>query len=97
MDEVDEATLTRFRTAGIYIPLLTGTLSIIGSGSILYSIWASRSTKLKEPQHRILGMMSICDVIYSTNSALGFLTYPAGLANARGTVNPQDVETAVHQ
>ena len=65
------------RTAGIYIPLLTGTLSVIGSGSILYSIWASRSTKLKDPQHRILGMMSIFDIFYSVNKALTFLTYPS--------------------
>mmetsp|Transcript_15331 Transcript_15331/g.21805 ORF Transcript_15331/g.21805 Transcript_15331/m.21805 type:complete len:391 (+) Transcript_15331:258-1430(+) len=72
-------TKTRIRTAGIYIPLLTGTLSVIGSGSILYSIWASRSTKLKDPQHRILGMMSIFDIFYSINKALTFLTYPAGL------------------
>ena len=67
------------RTAGIYIPLLTGTLSVIGSGSILYSIWARRSTKLKDPQHRILGMMSIFDVLYSLNKALTFLTYPSGI------------------
>uniref|UniRef100_A0A7S2K929 G-protein coupled receptors family 1 profile domain-containing protein n=1 Tax=Skeletonema marinoi TaxID=267567 RepID=A0A7S2K929_9STRA len=72
-------TKTRIRTAGIYIPLLTGTLSVIGSGSILYSIWARRSTKLKDPQHRILGMMSIFDILYSINKALMFLTYPAGL------------------
>ena len=72
-------TRTRIRTAGIYIPLLTGTLSVIGSGSILYSIWARRSKKLKDPQHRILGMMSIFDILYSINKALMFLTYPAGL------------------
>eukprot|EP00984_Skeletonema_dohrnii_P036133 scaffold36756_cov150-Skeletonema_dohrnii-CCMP3373.AAC.1 len=70
---------SRIRTAGIYIPLLTGTLSVIGSGSILYSIWARRSTKLKDPQHRILGMMSIFDILYSINKALTFLTYPSDL------------------
>ncbi len=70
---------SRVRTAGIYIPLLTGSLSVIGSGSILYSIWARRSIKLKDPQHRILGMMSIFDVLYSINKAFTFLTYPAGL------------------
>ncbi|KAL7431975.1 hypothetical protein ACHAXM_002893 [Skeletonema potamos] len=76
---MDAVTKTRIRTAGIYIPLLTGTLSVIGSGSILYSIWARRATKLKDPQHRILGMMSIFDILYSVNKALMFLTYPSGL------------------
>ena len=50
---------TTIRTVGIYIPVLTGSLSVLGSGAILYSIWARRETKLKDPQHRILGMMSI--------------------------------------
>ncbi len=76
---MDEITKRRIRTAGIYIPLLTGTLSAIGSGSILYSIWAQRSIKLKDPQHRILAMMSIFDIGYSVNKALMFLTYPSGL------------------
>jgi hypothetical protein len=70
------------RTAGIYIPLLTGTLSVIGSSSILYSIWARRATKLKlkDPQHRILGMMSIFDILYSENKALTFLRILLDLA-----------------
>ena len=59
---MNSVTATRIRTAGIYIPLVTRTLSVLGSGSILYSIWARRTTKLTDPQHRILGMMSIFDV-----------------------------------
>ena len=50
---------TTIRTVGIYIPVLTGSLSVLGSSAIIYSIWARRETKLKDPQHRILGMMSI--------------------------------------
>jgi len=69
---------TAIRTAGIYIPLFTGSLSMLGSGAIIYSIWAQFETKMKDPQHRILGMMSICDFVYSANKALGFLTYPSG-------------------
>ena len=76
---MDPITQQRIRTAGIYIPLLTGTLSVLGSGSILYSIYARRTIKLKDPQHRILGMMSIFDILYSINKALMFLTYPSGL------------------
>jgi len=76
---MDAVTQNRIRTAGIYIPLLTGTLSVIGSGSILYSIWARRHIKFKDPQHRILGMMSIFDILYSVNKAFMFLTYPSGL------------------
>ncbi len=66
-------------TAYIYVPLLTGSLSVIGSGAILHSIWANRSTKLKNPQHRILGMMSLFNMPFSINKALTFLTYPSGL------------------
>ena len=69
----------RIRTACIYIPSITGSLSVIGSGSILYSIWANRSAKLKDPQHRILGMMSIFDMLFSMNAMVKFLTYPSGL------------------
>jgi hypothetical protein len=76
---LNAVTKNRIRTAGIYIPLLSGTLSVIGSGSILYSIWARRHTKMKDPQHRILGMMSIFDILYSTNKAFMFLTYPSEL------------------
>ena len=76
---MDPITQQRIRTAGIYIPLLTGTLSVLGSGSILYSIYARRTIKFKDPQHRILGMMSIFDILYSINKALMFLTYPSGL------------------
>ena len=70
---------TTIRTVAIYIPLLTGSLSVLGSGAILYSIWARRDVKLKDPQHRILGAMSFFDVLYSLNKALVFLTYPSGL------------------
>lgn len=70
---------TTQRTVAVYIPLVTGSLSMAGSGSILYSIWARRKTKLKDPQHRILGMMSIFDMFYSLCKALTFLLYPRGL------------------
>ena len=70
---------TTQRTIAVYIPLVTGSLSMAGSGSILYSIWARRKTKLKDPQHRILGMMSIFDMFYSLCKALTFLLYPRGL------------------
>ena len=70
---------TTLRTVAVYIPLITGSLSMAGSGSILYSIWTRRKTKLKDPQHRILGMMSIFDMFYSLCKALTFLLYPRGL------------------
>jgi len=67
------------RAVAVYIPLLTGSLSMMGSGSILYSIWARRHTKLKDPQHRILGMMSLFDMCYSLCKALTFVLYPRDL------------------
>jgi len=70
---------TTLRAVAVYIPLVTGSLSMAGSGSILYSIWARRHTKLKDPQHRILGMMSIFDMFYSLCKALTFLLYPRAL------------------
>jgi len=40
---------------------------------------SGHQTQGKDPQHRILGMMSIFDILYSVNKALVFLTYPSGL------------------
>ena len=70
---------TTLRAVAVYIPLPSGSLSMMGSGSILYSIWARRHTKLKDPQHRILGMMSIFDMFYSLCKALTFVLYPRDL------------------
>lgn len=72
------ASMTTLRTVAVYVPLLTGSLSIMGSSSILYSIYARRETKLRDPQHRILGMMSLFDIGYSLCKALTFLLYPSG-------------------
>eukprot|EP00567_Pseudictyota_dubia_P005595 CAMPEP_0197441010 /NCGR_PEP_ID=MMETSP1175-20131217/7381_1 /TAXON_ID=1003142 /ORGANISM="Triceratium dubium, Strain CCMP147" /LENGTH=468 /DNA_ID=CAMNT_0042971223 /DNA_START=227 /DNA_END=1633 /DNA_ORIENTATION=- len=66
------------RTVAVYVPLLSGSLSMMGSGSILCSIYHGRKTKLRDPQHRILGMMSIFDMFYSLCKALTFVLYPAG-------------------
>lgn len=70
--------ITTLRTVALYIPCLSGSLSILGSSSIIYSIYKQRKVKLKDPQHRILLGMSIFDIFYSLCKALTFLLYPSG-------------------
>lgn len=66
------------RTVAVYILLFSGLLSIMGSSSIVYSIFVQRKTKLKDPQHHILLGMSTFDICYSVIKALTFLLYPSG-------------------
>uniref|UniRef100_A0A7S2Q273 G-protein coupled receptors family 1 profile domain-containing protein n=1 Tax=Skeletonema marinoi TaxID=267567 RepID=A0A7S2Q273_9STRA len=62
----------------VYIPLLTGNLSVVGSGLIIYSMLVhGRRTKLRKPHHRILLAMSIYDLFYSLVKAFTFLLTPA--------------------
>jgi len=62
----------------VYVPLLTGNLSVIGSGLIIYSMLVhGRRTKLQKPHHRILLAMSIYDLFYSLVKAYTFLLTPA--------------------
>ena len=61
-----------------YIPLLTGHLSVLGSSTIIASIWRGRSEKLQKPQHRLLLGLSIVDICYSLAKAWTFLLSPAG-------------------
>jgi len=70
------------------IPHITGTLSIVGSLSILYDIWKYRSRKLHRPYYRILLGMSFFDVFAS--ASLGMSTWPIpkgteGVYGAMGT------------
>lgn len=47
------------------IPRVTGSLSIISSGLIIFMMVIDRKWKLTKPNHRILLLMSIFDVISS--------------------------------
>ena len=71
------------------IPHVSGTLSVLASLTILVIIWNDRKIKLKRVYHRLLGAMSIMDVMVSFNQALSSLVVPRGtpgVYNALGTV-----------
>jgi hypothetical protein len=70
------------------IPHVSGTLSVLGSLTILVIIGNDREQKLKRVYHRLLGALSIMDVMVSFNQALSSLVVPRGtpgVYNASGT------------
>jgi len=58
-----------------WIPLFTGTLSLIGSSSIIYMILSDWENKLAKPNHRFMLLMSAFDVLSS--AALATSTWPS--------------------
>lgn len=67
-------------------PLFSGFLSVLGSATILSTIWRDRKEKLQHPYHRIMVAMSFYDLITSLNLMVAFLAVPKGLFwGARGT------------
>mmetsp|Transcript_17960 Transcript_17960/g.24877 ORF Transcript_17960/g.24877 Transcript_17960/m.24877 type:complete len:417 (-) Transcript_17960:1481-2731(-) len=64
------------------IPCVTGSLSVIGSLSIIYSICSDWKKKISRIYYRLLLPFSIFDVIFSFTVALGSLPAPEGSHNA---------------
>ena len=60
----------------IWIQRFTGTLSIIGSSSIIIMILLDRGNKLIKPNHRMMLAMSVFDVFSSTALATATWPYP---------------------
>ena len=70
------------------IPHITGTLSALGSFSIICDIWKNRDNKMKRPYYRILLGLSLFDFLASTSLALSTIPMPAdtpGVFGAKGT------------
>jgi len=57
------------------IPMITGSLSVLGSSTIIFMVFGSRE-KLSTTYHRILFGMSSMDIIYSTASLLSTIPFP---------------------
>lgn len=62
--------------AGFVIPMVTGSLSALSSGLILYVIFNSHE-KLSTTYHRIVAFMSMFDIISSIFIALGTIMMPS--------------------
>lgn len=72
------------------IPHVTGTMSVLGSGSILHDVLSDGGEKLKRPYHRILLGLSTADALSSLALALSTLPIPArtaGVYRAIGTTS----------
>ena len=68
------------------LPHITGTLSLLGSSSILYDILKDRNVKMKRPYCRIMLELSLFDILASSSYALSTIPMPAGtIYGARGT------------
>ncbi|KAI2490547.1 hypothetical protein MHU86_24025 [Fragilaria crotonensis] len=59
--------------------LISGSVSLLGSLTIIYIIWRDRRKKLKFVYHRVLFAMSLIDCVASLNFAFGFLLVPQGI------------------
>jgi len=72
-----------------WIPRLTGTLSILGSLSIMYMILSDSERKLAKPNHRLMLSLCIFDVIQSIAYATTTLALPTetNVYGAMGTDN----------
>mmetsp|Transcript_17701 Transcript_17701/g.36043 ORF Transcript_17701/g.36043 Transcript_17701/m.36043 type:complete len:332 (-) Transcript_17701:114-1109(-) len=76
------------------IPHITGTLSIVGSLSILYDIWKYRSRKLHRPYYRILLGMSFFDVFASASLGMSTWPIPRGTEGVYGAIGTTQTCTA---
>jgi len=59
-----------------YIPCITGTLSIMGSSTIIYSILSDRERRLSRIYHRLLLGMSIFDIVFSVAKVASTMPIP---------------------
>jgi len=59
-----------------WIPHFTGTLSFIGSSSIIYMILSDRENKLAKSKHRLMLSMCIFDVLSSSALATSTWAFP---------------------
>jgi len=57
-----------------WIPHFSGTLSILGSSAVIYMILSDRAEKLARPNHRLMLMLSVFDVLQS--AAVTTSTWP---------------------
>lgn len=73
LTNLDGLTLVQIKALAI-IPHITGTLSFLGSSSILYDILWARKRNLPQPYGRLLLSISTVDVI--TSAAFGLSTWP---------------------
>ena len=64
-----------YRVTTVITPMVTGTMSIMGSSIILYIILRSH-VKLSTPYHRIMFGLAISDILQSSNLALSNLPVP---------------------
>jgi len=73
----------------IWIPRITGILSILGSSAIIFIIMSDRKRKLSRSKNRLMLLMSIFDVIQSVSLAFSVMPLPRhqGVYGARGTFN----------
>ena len=58
------------------IPMVTGSISVIGSAAIIFMIFRS-TEKLKTTYHRILFGMSLLDIIFSIGCLLSTIPFPS--------------------
>mmetsp|Transcript_11307 Transcript_11307/g.21364 ORF Transcript_11307/g.21364 Transcript_11307/m.21364 type:complete len:328 (-) Transcript_11307:395-1378(-) len=77
------------------IPHATGSLSCLGSCSILYDItWKERKRKLQRPYYRILLFLSIFDAVCSFSLALSTWPIPRGTEGVYGAIGNTQTCTA---
>lgn len=72
-----------------FLPMISGSLSIVGSSAVIYILLRDWRRKLKHVYHRLLLAFSCIDVVHSLQYALSSLVVPVGTPNtygARGTV-----------
>jgi hypothetical protein len=80
-------TASQQKTLAIF-PHISGTLSLLGSLTILLDIYQDRSYKIRQPYYRILLGMSLFDVLTSCSLILSTIPIPEGtpgVYGARGT------------
>jgi len=68
------------------IPMVSGTLSILGSATVLYILSNDWRIKLRRVYHRLLLAFSVMDCFVSLNFALSSLVVPSGTPQTYGDV-----------
>lgn len=68
------------------LPVLSGTLSVLGSSAIVYAILVDRKKKLKQTYHRLLLGMSLMDIIQSVAFTLTTLMVPSEVPEHWGNI-----------
>ena len=68
------------------IPMITGALSILGSGAIIYKILLDRKKKITKVYHRLMLAMSCLDIIMSMSAALSTIPIPKDIPSVWGNI-----------